>query len=168
MCRSPFAAALAEAYAAEIGASLSVTSASIDAEERRVHPTIVQLLAERNVPLDPTTTSTALSAALVDQAHVVLTMTGEHAISVARRFRGSTAKVFMLDHFAQLVANNDTSLDQFLVAMWTQPRTYPHHPTAVDIPDPIGRDDATFRGVADQIDALVRHIVSQLHTYAQI
>ena len=159
------AGALTQRHASEAAAAISVASASVDAERRTIHPMIVQLLADRQIALDPATASTALSQELVDEADLILTMTGDHAIAVAGRFRQATAKVFMLDHFAQLAEAGDRHepIADLLARLKKQPRNYPNPPAAQDITDPIGRDDATFRQVADQLDQLTRRVVEALH-----
>lgn len=124
---------MAHTHAMEIGVSVSFTSASVDAVVRVICPMIMPLLAESNTSFDPTTPSTLLRVGLVDQA--TLSLTSEHVIADVTTFRDGATKIFRVDHFTQEAARSTAALDQFLIDIRTQARSYPHHPAGYDIPE---------------------------------
>lgn len=124
---------MAHTHAMEIGVSVSFTSASVDAVVRVICPMIMQLLAERSATFDPITPSTVLCVGLVDEA--TLSLTREHVTADATRFCDGTTKIFRVDHFTQEAARSTAALDQFLIDIRTQARSYPHHPAGYDIPE---------------------------------
>ena len=113
--------------------SVLFTSASVDAELWVICPMIVQLLAERSATFDPITPSTVLCVGLVDEA--TLSLTREHVTADATRFCDGTTKIFRVDRFTQEAARSTAALDQFLIDIRTQARSYPHHPAGYDIPE---------------------------------
>ena len=159
------AEALMTKHASSAGLHIVASSASVDPDRRVLHPLVIRILDESGVVLGPTW-SQPLSKELVDRSDLILTMTGEHAITVAGRFRKAKTKVFMLDHFVRIARarDGDESLDDWLADVQEHSRSYPDHPGAQDVLDPIGKDEATFRAVCGQIDALVARIAQILTT----
>lgn len=143
-------------HAAAAGLDLDVSSGSVQDVVRTTHPWVQQELASRRLDIGRTR-SNPLDEHTVGAADLVITMTGDHAIAVGTRFRRSLAKVFTLDHAAQLLGQTPPPR---LDSLYRTPRTYPNHPGTVDIDDPIGQNDATFRRIADDIDARVRTIIA--------
>lgn len=135
--------------------TVEVASAGVDRERRSVHSLVIEILAERGIELEPRL-GQPLSAQLVDDADVILAMTGHHAIDVAAQFREVKRKVFVLDHFVAAVPprREFSDTDEWLEAIGRLARPYPSHPDIRDVPDPMGRDEASFRAVIDQLDAL--------------
>lgn len=162
VCRSPLAEALLAHHAAASGLDLDVASAGLDPVRRAVHPTVVRLLAERE--LAPAKThSDPVTDDRVDRADLVITMTGAHAIETAARHRSATRRIFVLDHAVQVLP----PLTGLPRADWsaridTIARSYPRHPGTVDVPDPINGSESMFRAVADQLDRLCSGLVSAL------
>ena len=159
------AAALTVKHAATTGLKVAVWSAGLESERRAIHPLVVQILAERGIGLGRTQ-SQALSPALVDESDLILTMTGEHAIAVAARYRQAKTKVFMLDHFAQLArpTRADEDLEDWLAEVRHHRRSYPDHPGACDVLDPIGKSEETFRAISAEIDELTARVAEALGT----
>lgn len=138
--------------AGEHRAPLAIASASLDPQHRPIHPTVVQLLTERHLAV-PKTVSDPVSSELVDQADLILTMTGAHAIELAGRFRQVTRRVFTLDHAAQVLPGlGDDTLVTWQDRIERTPRAYPQQPGAIDIADPINGTEDVFRSVARQIE----------------
>jgi protein-tyrosine-phosphatase len=142
------------------GVDVAASSASVDDEQRATHPLVLQLLDERGLSLE-STQSQPLAAEIVDRADLVLTMTGQHAIAVAARFRAAKTKVFMLDHFVQIAPprREHQSVEDWLARVRKRPRSYPSQPGAQDVPDPIGKDIDAFRETCDQLDTLTGQLV---------
>lgn len=160
VCRSPLAEAWAIGHASQANAPLRARSASIHEVTRKVHPMVERILGERNQK-PVRTHSQPLSSQLVDEADLIMTMTGRHAISVAGKFRAARTKVFMLDHFVRAAPprSMDESITAWLRQINKMPRTYPNQMDANDIADPVDQDEDTFRAISDQIDAATQRLV---------
>lgn len=155
ICRSPTAERLASAWATQHGIDgLSATSAGTRAViGSPMEPTAAQVLSA----LGGTPAGFAgrqLTPLIAGEADLILTMTRKHRDAVLRVAPRQLRRTFTLLEAAHLVtvggARAVTELD---AARATVARPAD---TDLDVPDPIGRDDAVFERVGDQIaDALV-------------
>ncbi len=163
VCRSPLAHAFTVGHAAAGAYPIKVASASVDTKVRHVHPLVETILGERGQQ-PARSISQPLSNEVVDASDLILTMTGDHAIAVAGQFRAALFKVFMLDHFVTTARpkHGNESLDEWLDAVRRLPRTYPNQPGATDVPDPVNKDEATFRSIAATIDDLTARLTRLL------
>ena len=169
VCRSPLAHAYLQAQVAgECDAAerqdvtVHVDSASVDPVRRAVHPLVTKILDEQQLaPARPV--SQPLTEELVDNADLIVTMTGVHAVEIAGRFRSATAKVFLLDHLAQLAAADVLDPDPaWRASLASKPRSYPAHPGVCDIDDPVSAPEATFRAIAKQIESRTAALAASL------
>ena len=163
VCRSPLAAGLLAFHADKMGAPIRVASASIDRETRDLHPSVSRILEQRGVEL-VRTTSRPLSDELVDQVDFVLVMTVDHAMSVVGRFADARPKVFLLDHFGQVVQPQPRThgFEHWLHGLYAQPRDYSANDQYWEVPDPIGQPEAAFEELAELLDEVTCWIATVL------
>ncbi len=165
VCRSPMAAGMMAYHSKLNGAPVEVSSASVDQERRQLHPMIATILSERHVSLGRTE-SQPVTEALAAGADFILTMTADHAISVVGRFADSKPKVFLLNHFGEVLlpAGKHEDVDAWLDGLRNIDRDYSGGSEQWDIPDPMGQAEPAFRAVAAQIDEVTGWIATVLST----
>lgn len=150
-------------HLAELGVAARVASAGVIEGRRAIHPSTCRVLADRGIE-PPKTHSDQLSAAHGDSVDLILTMTGDHALTVGWRLRPMLSRVFTIDHFSSVVARLDTSgsPELWLGHVWSTPRSYPNQPGTVDIADPMGQDYPVFEAVGEQLWSLTKNIATAL------
>jgi protein-tyrosine-phosphatase len=133
-CRSPMAAAL---FRQLKGEDIVVSSAGLSAiPGEPATPEAVQALAEQGIALEEHR-ARLLSADLVREADLLLTMTGGHRAQCRRQFPDAADKVFTLGEFAG--------------------------EATTDVPDPFGLPLEIYRQTAAELERLVRLIILKLN-----
>lgn len=152
-CRSPMAAAIANAMAAERGLEITFSSAGTwAATGEPASAEAVAVLRERGIDLRGHV-SRRLDARIIEEADLVLTMTTSHTLAVLSSMPKARGKVFTLKEYIRLL--NEAGKQGGMKITLGQD----------DIADPLGRPAAVYRDVADElakaIAALLDHLAGQ-------
>lgn len=178
ICRSPYAEFLLGGGLSEVDASgFEVRSAGTGA--LRGHPIDASSAALLG-PLATTAagfTATQLTAGLVRQQDVVLTMTREHRSAVLRSCPEALRRTFSLREFARLLDTVDSGrLPRARAARWMRlaPELAANRtsarlldPTQDDVVDPFGQGPEVFRRMSSQIVPAVERIIAFERTAAE-
>jgi protein-tyrosine-phosphatase len=120
----------------------AVGSAGVSASNGQpASPEAVEVLKELGVDLRPHR-SRALTRELVDAASLVVVMTASHRSAVLERFAEAHGKVVLLKSVAASSSGSG------------------------DVADPIGASAETYRGVRDEINAVLPDLVLYVHDIA--
>lgn len=159
VCRSPLAEALLADRLAP--ARFDVSSAGTRASEGvQADPqTIAALRARGLTPVDHR--AQQLTPSLLASAGLVLTATRDHRREVLEVDPAALRRTFTLMEFAALADRVDAADPAELVREAAIIRSA--GPRDVDIADPVGRDDAFHRAIAEQIDTSVAAISERLN-----
>lgn len=159
VCRSPMAQGFLTHEARERGLDLTVRSTGTHAwvgraatfEGRKV-------MNELGVPIDDHRTR-ELDAELLDWADLVLGLSSEHVRDVVRDFPCVFEKTFGLREFVHLL---DFAEGPEVVAAAHSVRSSAGLPSAVDIDDPYGDREESYRRTAGEIRLLISEMASRL------
>lgn len=150
--RSQLAAGLMARNAHDAGLTVEVSSGATECFDEPIDPAVLAILDRRGVKLTRTV-SQPIDEELTRGAHLILTMTADHATKVIGRFPNRRSKVFVLEHLVKSAAprRNDESAAAWLQRVLALPRDY-SHVDRWDIIDPFGAPPAVLDQVAGQID----------------
>ncbi len=137
VCRSPMAEALLRHWLGS-ASEWDVESAGVAAFDGLPASEAARVvLAEKGIDLG-SHRSQSLDQALVDDADLIVVMTTDHQRAVRSRFLRTARKVFLLNAFSNTRRNED-------------------------IEDPIGTSNDVYRGVRDEMNAVMPDLVLYLH-----
>lgn len=156
LCRSPMAERLALAHSARIRCDdFTASSAGTDAVAGRpIHAHAVSVL-ERLGGDSSNFSSRRLTSKIVDDADLVLTMTRAQRDDVLELVPRRLHQTFTLGEAAFLASECGARDIADLAA--NRPRFASHQ--WADIPDPMGREEAFFQTVGEQIDHLLTQVL---------
>jgi len=160
ICRSPFAQLLLQD---RLGADVTVTSGGVRAlVGEEMDPRSRAALAERGVdgPVLNEFRASALDAARVSAADLVLTATTTHRDAVVRMTPRALKRTFTLREFAALAPAVGADSASDLVAAVARART--RMTGRADVTDPVGLDFAGYAVVMDELDAVVQQVTDRL------
>ncbi len=137
VCRSPMAEALLRHWLGS-ASEWDVESAGVAAFDGLPASEAARVvMAEKKIDLGPHR-SQSLEQALVDDADLIVVMTADHQRAVRSRFLRTARKVFLLNAFSNTRRNED-------------------------VEDPIGTSNDVYRGVRDEMNAVMPDLVMYLH-----
>jgi tRNA threonylcarbamoyl adenosine modification protein (Sua5/YciO/YrdC/YwlC family) len=136
VCRSPMAEVLLRHWLGP-DTDWDVQSAGVAAfDGMPASEAAFEVLAEKGLKLDDHR-SQSLDQALVDDADLIVVMTNDHLRTVRQRFLRTAEKVFLLNAFSYTRRNED-------------------------VEDPIGTSNDVYRGVRDEMNAVMPDLVLHL------
>jgi protein-tyrosine phosphatase len=168
-CRSPMAQVMLERQLVAAGLDVEVGSAGVDAVDGRAVVTgVARAIRRSGLDLDAHA-SRRLSAALVDDAALVLTMERSHVREVAILSKDAWPRTFTLK---ELVRRGEAagprvpgeSAEQWIARVHQGRRIQDlvGSDPADDVRDPTGGAPADFERTAEELDDLVRRLVALL------
>ena len=158
ICRSPYMELTARAASAN---DAGVQFRSAGTHGFREHPmdaVMAEALSRREVDSGDFI-SRPLSAALIEQADLILTAETSHRSFILDDHPGDFRKVFTLGQFAEAVANFDLTGRELILAIGDRRGTAEQR---LDVHDPYGRGPEAAEACATQIDELLRVVVPAL------
>jgi sulfate adenylyltransferase len=158
ICRSPYMEITARTASAD---QPGVQFRSAGTHGFRDHPmdgVMAEALGRRGLDSDEFT-SRPLSAALIEQADLILTAEMSHRSFILDDHPGEFRKVFTLGQFAEAVANFDLAGHELVLAVGDRRGTAEPR---FDVHDPYGRGPEAAEACATQIDELLRVVVPAL------
>ena len=176
--RSPFAAALTTKLAAEHGLTIDVSSAGLTGDDEPAAESMVRTAKAFDVDLSAHR-SRSVTAAVLEWADLVVTMTGRHVLSIVTIDTAARSRTLTLGEWAAAVrvdgpapewaATTKSATSRTLVVpAWTPQaiggwaRRVTDRPVdallsrSTDVADPVGRSQRQFRHTAQEIDRLLR------------
>lgn len=149
-CRSPMAANLMQSFIQKRQLDWSVSSAGLFVEPGAPMASQAQAaLAELGLEVGPHQAQ-PVTQALMDEADVVLTMTGSHAEQLRRQFPHATGKIYPFAHFAVGTCGDKPDLQDDALTV------------GYDIPDPFGGPKDTYDRCAKHLQGLTERAVERL------
>ncbi|MDO9497315.1 MAG: adenylyl-sulfate kinase, partial [Nocardioides sp.] len=158
ICRSPYMELSARAASAD---QPGVQFRSAGTHGFREHPmdaVMAEALGRREVDSGDFI-SRPLSAALIEQADLILTAETSHRAFILDDHPRDFRKVFTLGQFAESVANFDLAGHELVLAIGSRRGTAEQR---LDVHDPYGRGPEAAEACATQIDELLRVVVPAL------
>lgn len=159
-CRSPMAERLLRARARAAGVPLEVASAGLYAEEGApASAGAREALRRRQLEADDHR-SRPLTAELLEEADLILTMTRQQKRQILSRWPLLAGKVHVLAEFAeperwQALLRREEELRKELEEVQAQL-------AGMDVPDPFGGDDAEYERCAARLEELVEGVLRRL------
>lgn len=149
-CRSPMAANLMRSLARKRQLDWSVSSAGLFVEPGAPMASMAQAaLHGLGVDVD-SHEAQPVTRALIEEADVVLTMTGSHAEQLRRQFPEAAGKVYPFAHYAVGTCGDEDGLQDDAITV------------GYDIPDPFGGSKDTYDRCAKHLHGLTERALERL------
>lgn len=166
-CRSPMAERLLRHRARQAGIEVKVASAGLYAAEGgTAAPGARAALRRRDLDTEDHRTR-ALTAEMAEEADLILTMTREQKRHILSRWPLLAGKVYVLAEFAEpdrwaALLERERVLREQLERLAGDLADVQGRLAAMDVPDPVGGDDAEYERCAARLEALVDGLVRRL------
>ena len=167
VCRSPLAERVLQyGFDESAPGQFDVTSAgTCGLTGRDAEPAIVEIAARKGVSMSGFR-AREVTAELISQAHLILTMTREHRSSIVQLVPAALRRTFTLREFARIIPHVPAETDALpsqrwhsLVALAQRHRRRPEHPSLDDVVDPYGCPNSVYEEMAAQLLPAVNRVL---------